>query len=195
MKEKTTEELFEKYCQDKQHAQEVERLSLLLFEEINKKLKEFTPKEKEILKSASLLHDIGYAIKSKSHHKHSQKIILEEGMSEFTPRETMILSCICRYHRGGLPDKNDHEIYCKLDKKERKIVKQLGGILKISDGLEKTQNGQIESLTIEKDEENSIIEVKIHLKSNDYRPSIEKAIRKKDLFEIGYKSQIVFKFD
>lgn len=195
MKDGTKEELFEKYCQDKQHAREVERIALLLFEEVNNKITEFSDKEKEILKTASLLHDIGYSVKSKSHHKYSQKIILDEGLSEFTLKESMIISCICRYHRGGLPDKKDHEVYCSLDKKERKLVKQLGGILKIADGLEKIQNGQITGITLKYDEENSIVETIIHLKSNDYRPTLDKVIRKKDLFEIGFKTQIVFKFD
>lgn len=190
----STKELFEKYCENKTHANEVKRLAMLIFDEVNLKIKEFSEIKKQMLESAALLHDIGYTISSKSHHKHSQKLILDEGLQEFSPRQTMILACICRYHRGGLPDKHDHEVYCTLDKKERKTVKRLGGILKIADGLESTQIGQIKDIKINYDEENNIVEFLLSLKSNDFRPSINDAIRKKDLFEVGFKTQAVFKF-
>ena len=194
MKELSTEELLEKYGQNKTHAQEVKRLSLMIFDEVNKKIKELTQTKKQMLESASLLHDIGYYIKAKGHNKHTQKIILEEGLSNFSPKQAMLISCICRYHRGGLPDKNDHEVYCTLDKKERKIVKQLGGILKIADGLESINIGPIQNITLDYDEKNNITEFLLRLESNDFYPDIMNVVRKKDLYEIGFKTQVVFKF-
>lgn len=194
MGELTTEEIFDKYCENKKHAEEVKRISLLIFDEVNKKIKELSPLKRQLLESSALLHDIGYAIDSKSHHKHSQKLILEKGLSEFTLRQTMMISCMCRYHKGGLPDKKDHEIYSSLDKKERKTVKRLGGILKIADGLESKQIGQIKNITLEYDEDNNITEIYLHTKTNDYRPDIMPAVRKKDLFEIGFKTQVVYKY-
>lgn len=194
MKKLSTDELLEKYCQDKVHAQEVKRLSLMIFDEVNKKIKEFSQTKREMLESASLLHDIGYSINAKEHNKHSQKLILDEGLNEFSPEQTKLISCISRYHRGGLPDKQEHEIYNQLDKKERKAIKRLGGILKIADGLESTHIGQIKSITLKYDEKNNIIEFLLATKINDFRPNAIKAIRKKDLFEIGFKTQVVFKF-
>lgn len=194
MKELSTEELFDKYCKYKKHSEEVRRLALIIFEEVNDKIKELSSKKRKMLEVSAILHDIGYSIQEKGHNKLSQKIILEEGLQDFDPRQKMIISCICRYHRGGLPDKKEHEVYCKLDKKERKVVKRLGGILKIADGLESTQIGQIQDIKLQYDEENNIVEFLLKLKSNDFRPDIMEVVRKKDLFEIGFKTQVVFKF-
>lgn len=194
MKELSTEELFDKYCKYKKHSEEVKHIALIIFEEVNDKIKELSDKKRKMLEVSAILHDIGYSIQEKGHNKLSQKIILEEGLEDFDPRQKMIISCICRYHRGGLPDKKEHEVYCKLDKKERKVVKRLGGILKIADGLESTQIGQIQDIKLQYDEENNIVEFLLKLKSNDFRPDIMEVVRKKDLFEIGFKTQVVFKF-
>lgn len=194
MKELSSEELFDKYCKYKKHSEEVKRLALIIFEEVNAKIKELSDKKRKMLEVSALLHDIGYSIQEKGHNKLSQKIILEDGLQDFDPRQKMIISCICRYHRGGLPDKKEHEVYCKLDKKERKVVKRMGGILKIADGLESTQIGQIQDIKLQYDEDNNIVEFLLKLKSNDFRPDIMAVVRKKDLFEIGFKTQVVFKF-
>ena len=146
-------------------------------------------KEREFLKTASLLHDIGYFIEAKGHNKHSMHLIIENGLDGFTEKETKIIACIARYHRGSLPDKNEHEYYKNLEKSERKMVKRLGGILKLADGLNKEHERIIENIKIEYDFSNSI--AKIILISNNKKPDISTAIRKRDLFEIGFKCQSV----
>lgn len=185
----SAEEMLNKYSTDTEHAIEVERVAMLIFEEVSKKLFEMSAKEREFLKTASLLHDIGYSIEAKGHNKHSMHLIIENGLDGFTEIETKIIACIARYHRGSLPDKNEHEYYKNLEKSERKIVKRLGGILKLADGLNKEHERIIENIKIEYDFSNSI--AKIILISNNKKPDISTAIRKRDLFEIGFKCQSV----
>lgn len=185
----STKEMLNKYSTDTEHAIEVERVAMLIFEEVSKKFFEMSAKEREFLKTASLLHDIGYFIEAKGHNKHSMHLIIENGLDGFTEKETKIIACIARYHRGSLPDKNEHEYYKNLEKSERKIVKRLGGILKLADGLNKEHERIIENIKIEYDFSNSI--AKIILISNNKKPDISTAIRKRDLFEIGFKCQSV----
>ncbi len=185
----SVKEMLNKYSTDTEHAIEVERVAMLIFEEVSKKLFEMSAKEREFLKTASLLHDIGYSIEAKGHNKHSMHLIIENGLDGFTEKETKIIACIARYHRGSLPDKNEHEYYKNLEKSERKIVKRLGGILKLADGLNKEHERIIENIKIEYDFSNSI--AKIILISNNKKPDISTAIRKRDLFEIGFKCQSV----
>lgn len=185
----SVKEMLNKYSTDTEHAIEVERVAMLIFEEVSKKLFEMSTKEREFLKTASLLHDIGYSIEAKGHNKHSMHLIIENGLDGFTEKETKIIACIARYHRGSLPDKNEHEYYKNLEKSERKIVKRLGGILKLADGLNKEHERIIENIKIEYDFSNSI--AKIILISNNKKPDISTAIRKRDLFEIGFKCQSV----
>lgn len=185
----SVKEMLNKYSTDTEHAIEVERVAMLIFEEVSKKLFEMSAKEREFLKTASLLHDIGYSIEAKGHNKHSMHLIIENGLDGFTEKETKIIACIARYHRGSLPDKNEHEYYKNLEKSERKIIKRLGGILKLADGLNKEHERIIENIKIEYDFSNSI--AKIILISNNKKPDISTAIRKRDLFEIGFKCQSV----
>ncbi len=188
-----TEEMLNKYSKNTSHPKEVRRIALMLFDEVSRKIFEMPQSEKKYLESAALLHDIGYFKEAKGHNKHSMKMIVKEGLREFSPLETKIIACIARYHRGSLPDKEEHEIYNTLEKHERKIVKRLGGILKLADGLDKAHKSIIKSIKIDYDFQNSI--AKIFLMTNGESLDISAAIRKRDLFEIGFKCQSVILFD
>ena len=188
------EEMLAKYNQDTNHANEVRRFGMMIFDEVCEKLHDMSNKQRKYLEAACMLHDIGYSIEAKGHNKHSMKIIIENGIQGFDFHECEIIGCICRYHRGGLPKKNEHEIYMDLDKKERKIVKRLGGILKIADGLGRGHMTLIKKVKISYDEENNIVEFLLTPNSPDFHPDITTAIRKRDLFEVGFKCQSVFKF-
>lgn len=188
-----TEEMLNKYSKNTSHPKEVRRIALMIFDEVSRKIFEMPQSEKKYLESAALLHDIGYFKEAKGHNKHSMKMIVKEGLKEFSPTETKIIACIARYHRGSLPDKEEHEIYNTLEKHERKIVKRLGGILKLADGLDKAHKSIIKSIKIDYDFQNSV--AKIFLMTNGESLDISAAIRKRDLFEIGFKCQSVILFD
>lgn len=190
----SAKEMLNKFSKDSSHPDEVMKLANMIFDETSKKVHEMEPKYKKYLEAAALLHDIGYHIDSKGHNKHSMKMVLEYGLSEFNEKETQIIGCICRYHRGSLPDKEEHEIYNTFDKKERKIVKRLSGILKIADGLDIGHQNQITKIEINYDEENNIVEFLLTPKIKEFLPDISNAIRKRDLYEIAFKCQSVFKY-
>ena len=188
----SSDEMLKKYSKDIAHANEVKRLALIIFDEASLKIHEMPELEKEYLEAASLLHDIGYFIEAKSHNKHSMEMIIKEGLYSFDDREAKIIGCVARYHRGGLPDKESHEIYGSLEKKDRKTVKRLGGILKLADGLCKDHSNQFKNIEINYDNKNSIAKFILYPQNN--RPDIKTAIRKRDLFEIGFKCQSVLLF-
>ena len=183
----TATEMLNKFSKNTTHPLEVQRIALLIFDEVNKNIFEMTEREKQYLEASALLHDIGYFKEAKGHNKHSMHMIIENGLDGFSDKETKIIGCICRYHRGGLPDKNEHEIYNTLDKQERKTVKRLGGILKLADGLEKEHMKLIDNIKINYDFKNQIAEFILFAPLK--RPDIRTAIRKRDLFEIGFKCQ------
>lgn len=192
----TIEQYSEKFLKNKTHANNVQKLSLEIFDEVNGKIKELSDKKRKYLEIASLLHDIGYSISTSKHNQFSQKLIIEKGISGFSDKEIEIISCIARYHRGGKPNKKKHKIYCNLDKKERKTVKRLAGILRIADGLDdRAHSGMIKNIKINYDEENGICTFKLTPYNDDFRPDITFAIRKRELFEIGFKCQTVLVFE
>lgn len=190
----TAEELLKKFSNDSSHSQEVRRIAMMIFDEVSDKVCEMPEKYRKLLENAAILHDIGYYHDSKSHNKHSQNMVLEHGISGFTLKEIEYIACICRFHRGSLPDKEKHEIYCDLDKKERKMIKRLAGILRLADGLDRAHLSLIKKISLNYDDENNIVEFMLTPNTPDYYPDITSAIRKRDLFEIGFKTQSVLKF-
>lgn len=190
----SAQEMLNKYSKNSSHPLEVRKLAMMIFDETNEKIREMPDKFRKYLEAAALLHDIGYYVDSKGHNKHSMQMIIENGLAGFTKSDEKIIGCICRYHRGGLPDKNEHEVYNTLDKKDRKIVKRLAGILKISDGLDRGHLNLIKKIHLNYDEENNIVEFILTPNTPEFRPDISYAVRKRDLYEIGFKCQCVLKF-
>lgn len=187
----TSEKLLIKYLpKGSTHANEVARLSKMLFEVLSANIKEMPLRELEILQTAALLHDIGYSIGAKSHNKHSRDIILKEGIQGFADEEVKIIACIARFHRGSLPDKNRHELYASFQKTDRKIIKRLAGILRLADGLDVEHKAVYEKIEINFDEINRVLNIVLYPKQNSI-PDISKAIRKRDLLELGFKCQSV----
>ena len=189
----SVQEMLSKFSKNLPHANEVKKLAEMIFDETSLKIHEMPDNYRKYLDVGALLHDIGYHIESKGHNKHSLNMILENGLEGFSEQETEIIGCICRYHRGSLPNKEEHDVYCNLDKKQRKIVKRLAGILRIADGLSAVPN-LIENIIIEYDEYNDIAEILIVPKTPEFLPDISNAIRKRDLYEIAFKCQCVLKF-
>lgn len=190
----SSEEFLKKFSNNPSHPHEVRRLAMMIFDEASEKLFEMPPRERQMLENAALLHDIGYYVDTKSHNKHSQNMVIENGLKGFNSAEIRITACLCRYHRGSLPDKEKHEVYCDCNKKERKIIKRLGGILRLADGLDRAHMALIKKIKLNFDKENNIVEIYITPNTPDYYPDITSAIRKRDLFEIGFKTQSVIKF-
>ena len=190
----SAQEMLNKFSKNLSHPENVKKYSLMIFDEVNEKIHEMPDKYRRFLEAASLLHDIGYYKDSKSHNKHSMNMIIQEGLDGFSPIEERIIGCICRYHRGSLPDKKEHDVYNTFEKKERKIVKRLAGILRIADGLDKGHIGQIEKIAISYDEDHDIAEILLTPKTPEFLPDISDAIKKRDLFEIAFKCQCVLKF-
>jgi len=188
----SAEQMLEKFSANKEHAYLVNKYALMIFDGVNSTFGKMSEKNRKMLECGALLHDIGYCVEEKNHNKHSQRLILEHELDEFSPKQKEIISCICRYHRGSLPDKKEHDVYCNLDKKERKTVKRLGGILKIADGL--AHINYIKDIKIKYDELNNINEIIITPQDRDFYPDLSYVIKKKDLFESGFKTQAVFKF-
>ena len=191
----SVEDMLIEFSNDSAHPSEVRRLSMMIFDEVCEKIVELPNKYRNYLEAGALLHDIGYAVNSKSHNKESQKLILEHGLKEFSHTETKIISCIARYHRGSLPDKREHEIYNTLDKQERKIVKRLAGMLRIADGLDRAHLSLIKKIKINYNTEDELVEFILTPNTYEYHPDISYAARKRDLFELAFKVQSFLRFE
>jgi len=97
------------------------------------------------LEYAAILHDIGYLINSRQHHKHSYYLIKNSDLSGFTADEIELIANVARYHRRAMPD-DDHKTLKDLDPTLRDPLSVLGGILRLGDALDRTHFGVIQSL-------------------------------------------------
>lgn len=185
--------LFEKYCENKEHAKEVKKYSLMLLNALKNSVKEYadiSQKAEKYLEDAALLHDIGYCIEKKSHHKHSMNMIIQEGLENFTKQETKIIANIARYHRGAFPDINKHETFAELSAEEQKLVEKLGAIVRLADGLDKPHK----NLILRMETKETADAVDIYIKTIGFKPNLKMANEKKDLLEHTLKKKINFLF-
>lgn len=128
----------------KAHSEQVTRLCLALFDEM-KSLHGLGTIERELIEYAALLHDIGWHIAGKAHHKHSMYLIANGDLRNFTEEEVQVIANIARYHRKRPPTK-DHDGYAGLSARARRVVDIGAALLRIADGLDRSHASSIRGL-------------------------------------------------
>ncbi|MFP4528329.1 MAG: HD domain-containing protein [Candidatus Kapaibacterium sp.] len=182
----TVASLCVRYKIDLNHTEHVKKLSISIFDDLER-IHRLNSAERELLEASALLHDVGYYISHDKHHKHSYYIIKNSIMPGFTNDEAELIANIARYHRKSHPKKK-HENFSKLNDHKQEIVRTLAGILRIAEGIDRRQQQNVSSV------ETSIIDGKIKIKMipepTGAFPDIEKwgADRRKPLLEetLGY---------
>ncbi len=171
-------ELLRKCNYLKEHSNHVANLALQIFDSFRKELK-LKETDRELLEFATLMHDIGYYISHRKHHKHALYLIRHSDLRGFTEDEINIMANVARYHRRSTPKKR-HEFYKMLDKPLRKKVKKLSAILRVADGLDRSHYQNVQELEIEK-KKNRINFIITTLGEPELE--IWGAMRKRELFE------------
>ncbi|MFA7405435.1 MAG: Ppx/GppA phosphatase family protein [Pelobacteraceae bacterium] len=172
---------------DEPHSRHVSKLSLSIFDSL---AKEFGLKktDRRLLEAAALLHDVGYFISYNSHHKHSHHLIRHAELFGFSPREREMTALIARYHRKSLPKKK-HPEYERLEPKDQQLVSRLGGILRLSDGLDRRRSGLVEVVALKRS--GTAFSFKL-LGTEDISVEIFGGNAKKDLFEKAFGGTVIF---
>lgn len=119
-----------------EHAQQVARLALSVFDQ-TRSVHGLGDREREWLEYAALLHDIGVHISYDRHHRHSYYLIKNGDLRGFTPREIEVMALVTRYHRQGTPKKS-HEGYGELGGTLRGTVRVLSAIVRLAEGLDRS---------------------------------------------------------
>ena len=135
--------------------------------------------DRELLEYATFMHDIGYYISYRKHHKHALYIIRHSDLRGFTEDEIDIMANVARYHRRSTPKKR-HLFYKKMEKPLRKKVKKLSAILRVADGLDRSHYQNVQKLEIDNRED----KVNFYLTTmGDPELEIWGAERKSELFQ------------
>ena len=119
-----------------EHAQQVARLALSIFDQ-TRSVHGLGDREREWLEYAALLHDIGVHISYDRHHRHSYYLIKNGDLRGFDPRETEVIALVARYHRQATPKKS-HDGYGDLNGALRSTVRVLSAIVRLAEGLDRS---------------------------------------------------------
>ncbi|MDF2691781.1 MAG: Exopolyphosphatase [Labilithrix sp.] len=141
--------LGKRYGFDQPHGELVASLAMSLFDDMVG-YHGFGERERLLLRSAALLHDVGDYVSYGGHHKHSYYLIQHSDIMGLTPGERAIVANVARYHRKGAPDPS-HPNFRDLDKESRAKVRGLAAILRIADALDREHLGKVTSVRAEID--------------------------------------------
>ncbi len=177
---------FARSCRfDEQHSRQVSQMALQIFAAVAKR-HALDKRSQELLEAAALLHDIGYFISYHQHHKHSYHLIRHANLFGFTPREREIIANLARYHRKAKPKKG-HENFAPLNAEDQELVRKLGGILRLADGLDRRRNRQVDQIDCQL--KKGVLQL-ILAGQDDLSVEIYGAQTKGDLFEAAFGYQI-----
>ena len=126
------------------HSEQVARLTVRLFDQLQS-LHNLTPRQRELIEFAALLHDIGWHIGRDKHHKHSQYLIEHGDLKGFTAEEIGVIGHIARYHRKATP-KLKHQTFAVLSPPAREVVNVGAALLRIADGLDRSHSNVVREL-------------------------------------------------
>ncbi len=130
------------YESDIAHVEHVARLSLQMFDSlVQQDLLAPLPGERDLLKAAAMLHDVGMTIAYDDHHKHSRYLIVSAELPGFDPRERALIAQISRYHRKGTPKLGELEGLAEPGDEE--LLERCSVILRLAEHLERGRDQSV----------------------------------------------------
>ena len=121
-----------------EHAQQVARLALAIFDQ-TRSVHGLGDRERDWLEFGGLLHDVGVHISYERHNRHSYYLIKNGDLRGFDPQEIEIIALIARYHRQGTAKKS-HSGYGDLKGSKRRAVKALSAMVRLAEGLDRSHS-------------------------------------------------------
>ncbi len=133
-----------RYRFDEPHGLLVANAAATLFDALTSK-HGLARRDRLLLHTGALLHDVGDFVRYEGHHKHGQYLIEHGDLMGLTPVERRVVACLARYHRKGPPDPA-HEGYGALGRDDRQRVRVLTALLRIADALDREHRGKVKAV-------------------------------------------------
>lgn len=173
---------------ESKHGEQAQRLALMLFDQVAQPLG-IDPYSRDLLSAAALLHDVGYVVAYRQHHKHSYHLIAHAHLDGFTPREREIIALVARFHRRSVPRKK-HREWAALPRDDRELVRRLASLLRIADALDRRHSQGIQDLRCHLDRRRLLLTLRA---KRDVSVEIHGAQEKAELFEETFGRKVVFR--
>jgi exopolyphosphatase/guanosine-5'-triphosphate,3'-diphosphate pyrophosphatase len=130
---------------DERHASQVARIALAIFDQLGE-VHGLSEDDRAFLEAAALLHDVGRALSSERHHRHTQYLIENADLPGLAVRERDLVARIARFHRRSPPDL-DHAGMSGLSRSEARLVRKLATLLRVADALDRSHHQPVQALT------------------------------------------------
>ena len=147
----------ERYNSSEKHYKHTYKFSNIIFDKM-KKLHGLGSRDKLLLQTAAVLHDIGKYINNRDHHHYSYVIIRGTDIIGLSEQENMIVAFICLYHGDVTPKKTDPQ-YAGLRPGSRVLVSKLAAILRLADALDRSQMGKYSNINVKITDDEFIVTV------------------------------------
>lgn len=135
-----------KFGSDEHHARKVTQLAEEIFLQTHSLHK--LPKDYLLLlKVAGWLHDIGFFINDRQHHKHSQYLIEATPITGMTEHQRAIIAIVARNHRH-YNLKLDTSSNIRFSNKEKTNITKLIAIIRIANALDKSHADSVKTVKI-----------------------------------------------
>jgi exopolyphosphatase / guanosine-5'-triphosphate,3'-diphosphate pyrophosphatase len=131
-----------------EHAEQVARLALSLFDQ-TAPVHELGQRSREWIEFAALLHDVGGHISYLGHDKHSYYLIRNGGLRGFEPEEIEAIALMALYHRRGRPRKKD-KAFASLEPSARRAVRVGSALLRMAESLDRSHGQVIDQVELQK---------------------------------------------
>ncbi|HEX4844915.1 MAG TPA: Ppx/GppA phosphatase family protein [Geothrix sp.] len=148
----SVEQLAARLDPDPGHSRHVARLADQLFVALQPHF-ELGDTERQWLAYAARLHDIGFSISEKSHHKHGEYLVRNAALPGFWPEEVDLLAQVVRFHRGKAPHHAKHEAFRALAPWHRQVVRKLAALVRGADALDRRRRQAVRSLSVDMDDQ------------------------------------------
>ncbi|MCL2319288.1 MAG: HD domain-containing protein [Treponema sp.] len=144
-----------KYHIDEPHCRHVAKLCMTLFDALVQE-HGMSRRERMMLETAAMLHEIGRFIRASGHNLHGQYIIANSEIFGLRREELDIIGNVIRYHRGEAPSPTDID-YIALQREERILVLKMVSILRVADAIDRGHSQQVKRITLEKKSETIVL--------------------------------------
>ena len=135
-----------RYLYDKKHAQQVERLSLIIFDKIAKAYG-MGEHERLLLRATCILHDIGKYICMRSHSIYTYQLIMSTDIIGLSEKDKKIVALASYYHANRLFDKTN-TLAPQVEKELVPVVAKLAAIVRLADALDRSYMQKIHSCSV-----------------------------------------------
>jgi CHAD domain-containing protein/transposase-like protein len=137
----TMGELCRRYGVDMAHARHVADLAVALFD-VTAEFHSLPPERRNLLETAGILHNVGFASYPEKHHTVGRDIILEHQLVELEEAEQQIVACTAAFHRKRFkPKRLDKEpSFLALPPEAQDDALALAALIRMADGLDYSQS-------------------------------------------------------